>query len=91
MTMPVSPELRQRLIAGALDSVKAAEKGRHIFDSLEDGHRLKTIENDEVTRAFLEDTICSAMGYGYPVEAVAYAAAMTTDEVLAIAEDSTAA
>ncbi|NNC81013.1 MAG: hypothetical protein HKN94_12775 [Acidimicrobiales bacterium] len=89
--MPMTPELRQKRIATALTSVKAAQNARRLFDHLEEGHRAKTTQNDDVTREYLEETIQRAMGYGYPVEAVADAAAMTTAEVIAIAEDSTAA
>lgn len=91
MTMSATPDYRERRIAKALTSVKAAENARRLFDNLEDGHRVKTLENDETTRAFLEDTIRSAMGYGYPVEAVAVAAAMTVEQIAEIADGSAAA
>ena len=90
MTMPVDPEFRKRLIAGALQSVQVAAKARGWYDQFEEGHRHKTAEQDELTRTYLEDTIRSAMGYGYPVEAVAVAADMSTDEVLAIVGDAAA-
>lgn len=89
--VPADPEFRQRLIAKALDSVKAASKARGWFDQIDDGHRLKTPENDEMTRSFLEDTVRTAMGYGCPVEAVAIAASMTVEEVDVIADGSAAA
>ena len=91
MSMSHTPDYRSRRIAKAIDSVKAAHNTRRLFEGLEDGHRLRTPENDGNTKAFLEDTIRSAMGYGYPVEAVAVAASMTVDEVRAIAEGSAAA
>ena len=60
-------------------------------EQFENGHRLKTSDNDEMTRAFLEDTVRSAMDYGYPVEAVAVAAPMSVEEVAGIANGPAAA
>ena len=91
MNVPVDPEFRNRLVAKALDSVKAASRARGWFHQFEDGHQLKTPDNDSMTREFLEDAIRDAMGYGYPVEAVAAAAAMTVGEIEAIAGGSAAA
>ena len=50
MTMSHTPDHRARRIAKALDSVKAAQKARSLFDNLDDGSRLKSDENDNVTR-----------------------------------------
>ena len=91
MNVPANPEFRQQLIAKALNSVKAASKARGWFDQYEDGHPLKTQENDDVTRSFLEDAIRTAMGYGYPIEAIAGAASMSIDEANAIADGPAAA
>lgn len=88
--MPVDPEFRKRLIAGALQSAQVAAKARGWYDQFEEGHRHKTDEQDVLTREYLEDTIRTAMRYGYPVEAVAVAADMSTDEVLAIVGDAAA-
>ena len=90
MTVPASPSHRERRIAKALTSVKAAENARRLFDNLPEGHGAKTQENDETTRAFLAATIRTAMSYGYPVEAVAVAAGISTDEVLEIVRDAAA-
>ncbi len=90
MTMPTTPDPQSQRIAKALRSVEAAQNGRAVFDHLEEGHTSKTPENDQVTREFLHDTIRSAMGYGYPVEAVAVAAHMSVDDVMAITGDSAA-
>jgi hypothetical protein len=83
--MPVDPELRKRLIADALRSVEVAAKARGWYDQFDDGHRHKTPEQDWVTTELLEGSIRTAMGYGYPVEAVAVAADLSIDEVQAIA------
>ena len=91
MSMPTDPEFRNKRIAKALDSVRAASRARGWYHQFEEGHRLKTPDNEEMTRSFLENTIRTAMGYGFPVEAVAVAADMSTDEVLEIAEDDAAA
>ena len=90
MSVPMSPESRQRWIAKALDRVKLAAKVRDIYAHVADDSRSKTPENDEMTREMFEDSIRSAMGYGYPVEAVAHAAEITTDDVLAIVGDAAA-
>lgn len=90
MTMPATPDHRERRIAKALTSVKAAENARRLFDNLSDDHRSKTAENDETTRAFLEQAVRTAMDYGYPVEAVAVAASMTVEQVADIANGSAA-
>ena len=86
MDMSATHTNRERRIAKALTSVKAAENGRRLFDNLPDDHRAKTPENDDTTRAFLEDTIRSAMGYGYPVEAVAVTASISVEQVAEIVE-----
>ena len=91
MNMSATPDYRERRIAKALTSVKAAENARRLFDNLPDDHGAKTPENDEVTRAFLEDTIRTAMGYGYPIEAVAVAASITVEQVAEIADGPAAA
>jgi hypothetical protein len=91
MNMSTTPNYRERRIAKALTSVKAAENARRLFDNLPDDHGAKTTDNDDVTRGFLEDTIRSAMGYGYPVEAVAVAASITVEEVAEIVDGSAAA
>jgi len=91
MTMPHTPDYRARRIAKALDSVKAAHNARSLFDSLDDGSRLKTDENDNVTQELLEDAVRAAMGYGFPIEAVAVAASMSEAEIHAIADGSAAA
>ncbi len=91
MAMSKDRSQRERRIAKALDSVRAAGKARGWYNQFEDGHRLKTPENDDTTRLVLEDTIRSAMGYGYPVEAVAVAASITVEEVAEIVDGSAAA
>ena len=90
MAMPATPDHRERRIAKALTSVKAAENARRLFDNLPPDHRSKSAENDETTKVFLEDTIRTAMEYGYPVEAVAVAASMTVEQVAEIVEGSAA-
>ena len=90
VTVPATPSHRERRIAKALTSVRAAENARRLFDNLPEGHGAKTQENDETTRSFLENTIRTAMSYGYPVEAVAVAASLTVDEVLEIVRDAAA-
>lgn len=91
MSMAESRDYRAHRIAKALDSVRAAAKARGWFQQFEDGHRHKTPEYDETTTAFLEDTIRTAMEYGYPVEAVAIAASLTVDQVHEIVDGSAAA
>lgn len=91
MPMPASPDHRERRIAKALTSVKAAENARRLFDNLSADHGSKTSQNDETTMALLEDTVRTAMGYGYPVEAVAVAAALTVEQVHEIVDRSAAA
>ena len=88
--MPANPEFHNRMAASALRSVEVAAKARGWYDQFEEGHRHKTDEQDELTHEYLEDTIRLAMRYGYPVEAVAVAADMSTDEVLAIVGDAAA-
>ena len=90
MTIATSPDPQSDRIAKALTSVEAAPNGRAVFDQLEAGHPSRTSENDQVTSEFLQATIRSAMTYGYPVEAVAVAAHMTVDDVMAIIGDSAA-
>ncbi len=91
MSMSVDPEFRKRLIAGALQSVEVAAKARGWFNRFDEGHRHKTEEFDQISAELLEDSIRTAMHYGYPVEAVAVAASMSIDDVRAIAEGSAAA
>ncbi len=91
MAMSKSEDQQNRWIASALLSVTAASKVRTLFARLEEGHRQKTSENEQMTREYLEDTIRSAMEYGYPVEAVAGAASMTIDQVAKITNGSAAA
>ena len=79
---------RELRIAKALTSVKAAENARRLFDNLPADHAAKTSQNDETTTAFLEDTIRTAMEYGYPVEAVAVAASLTVEQVHEIVDSS---
>ena len=67
------------------------ENARRLFDNLAAGHPSKTTENEDTTRAFLEDTIRTAMEDGYPIEAVAVAAFMTVQQVAEIANGSAAA
>ncbi len=82
---------RERRIAKALTSVKAAENARRLFENLPTDHGSKTSHNDETTQAFLEDTVRTAMEYGYPVEAVAVAASLTVEQVHEIVEGTAAA
>jgi len=89
--MSTDPEFRKRLIAGALQTVEVAAKVRGWYHQFEDGHRHKTAAVDQMSVEMLEDSIRTAMGYGYPVEAVAVAASMTVEEVHEIANGSAAA
>lgn len=91
MAMSTNPEFRERLIAGALQTVEVAAKVRGWYHQFEDGHRHKTPEVDQMSAGGLEQAIRDAMGYGFPVEAVAVAASMTVDEVNAIANGAAAA
>jgi hypothetical protein len=91
VAMSMSEDQQNRWIATALRSVTAASKVRTLFGRLKEGHRQKTSENEQMTREYLEDTIRSAMEYGYPVEAVAGAASMTVDQIAEITDGSAAA
>ena len=91
MSMAEGRNYREHRIAKALDSVRAAGKARGWYNQFEEGHRHKTPEYDETTTAFLEDTIRTAMEYGYPVEAVAVAASLTVEQVHEIVDGSAAA
>lgn len=89
--MPSNPEYRNREIAKALDRVKMAAKVRGWYHQFEPGHRHKTDDVDQMSTEMLEDSIRTAMDYGFPVEAVAVAASLTVDEVDAIANGPAAA
>ena len=82
---------RELRIAKALTSVKAAGNARRLFENLPAEHGSKTLQNDETTTAFLEDTVRTAMEYGYPVEAVAVAASLTVEQVHEIVDGTAAA
>lgn len=90
MAMAATPDPRSHRIAKALISVEAAQKGRAVFDQLAEGHPSKSAENDHITREFLEETVRSAIVFGYPVEAVAVAADLSVADVLDIAGESAA-
>lgn len=82
---------QQWLVVRALDHVRTAAKARNLFRQIPvDGYN-RTTENDEVTRIFLEESVRSAMRYGYPAEAVADAAELTLEEVSSISTGPTAA
>lgn len=91
MTMAESSDYREQRIAKALTSVRAAENARRLFENLPPDHGSKTSKNDNTTAAFLEETVRTAMGYGYPVEAVAVAASLTVEQVHKIVDGTAAA
>ncbi len=91
MSMSVDPELRKRLIAGALQSVEVAAKVRGWYERFDDEHRLKTAEFDQTSSELLENSVRTAIGYGFPVEAVAVAASMSVEEIHAVADGPAAA
>ena len=88
--MPANPEFHNRMVASALRSVEVAAKVRGWYHQFEDGHRHKTPDFDRLSTDGLELSIRKALGYGYPIEAVAGAASMSVDEVAAIAADDAA-
>ncbi|RZV42380.1 MAG: hypothetical protein EX269_14965 [Acidimicrobiales bacterium] len=54
-------------------------------------HGDRSVELGELTQFNLSDTIQQALGHGFSMEAVAEAAAMTVEQVAAIADGSAAA
>ena len=91
MNMPTNPEYRNQQIAKALDRVKMAAKVRGWYHQFEQGHRHKTDDVDQMSTEMLQDAIRTAMGYGYPIEAIAGAASISIDEATAIANGPAAA